>query len=108
MTNKQIAASLLELANVYGTAPDDTDVCRPLLTLFAQTKEQVIATIKAIGGKFTKHEGVTTDYMEYRSVKIPNVRISICRDRVCRKIVTYDCEPLFSHDDEAEIMEASA
>lgn len=107
MTNKEISAVLYQLSKVYETAPDGAEISQPTLTMFVYSKAEAIATIKAIGGKFTKHVGITPDYMEFRSARIPGVTISINRDSVCRKIVTYDCEPLLSPAEEADIMAVS-
>lgn len=110
MTHKEIAASLLELANVYETTPDDAGISDMggKVSLYATTKTQVIATIKVIGGKFIKR-GDDDYFMYYDSVRIPGVYIYVERSVVCRKIpARYECDPLLSPEDEAEIMAVSA
>ena len=133
MKNSEIAKTLLELANVYGTMPDtgsvsltnkkisestgevikeivgpvdiDSSLPIPSLKIYATTKDQVIALIRAIGGKFVKRIGWSGDTMYYDSQRLPGVSVWIYRNLVCRRVTPeYECEPLFSPEEEAEIL----
>lgn len=63
---------------------------------------QVLATIRVLGGIWDKSLGFRDEDIHLRSRTLP-ILISIPRDKVCRKTVTYDCEPMFSPDDEKEL-----
>jgi len=109
MTNTETAKMLMDLANVYGTTPDEIPLSAPLTTAHVNTKQAVIDLIKAVGGKFKKeplYEGADT--MLFRSARIPGFDIWVPRDKICRKIpARYECEPLFSAAEDAEIMEVA-
>lgn len=107
MTNKEAAQSLRALATVYESLEEETPL--PSLTCFAYTKDQVVRLIKAIGGRFEKDMGDENDEhasIKYKSLKIPGFTIWIYRSKVCklvRREIEWDCEPLLSPEDEAEI-----
>ena len=61
--------------------------------------------ITAIGGRFERRN--SDYYTKLISKTLPEFALCIARDKVCRKIVTYDCEPLLSPEDEAEIIEVA-
>jgi hypothetical protein len=108
MTNKEMAQSLAGLATVYGAIADNAGLPQStdhgLCGLYCQTKDQVIAAIRAIGGRFNKRNN--DDYfMYYDSVRLPGVYVYIDRSKVCRRLnPIYECEPLLSPEEEAEIL----
>ena len=107
MTNTEIAKTLMDVANVYGTTPDETVLKKPLLTVFATSKEEVKSLVHAVGGKFTKRLGYGGDSVYYESARIPGFSVHVDRAAVCVKIpARYECEPLFSPEEEAELVEA--
>ena len=53
-------------------------------------------------GIWDKSIGFGQEDIHLRSRTLP-ILLSIPRDKVCRKTVTYDCEPMFSPDDEKEL-----
>lgn len=106
MTNAETADTLFKLAETYRAA--STPLLAPNLGAYASSKDEVIALIKAVGGKFTKKLSYGEDYIYYNSHHIPGFSVTIPRDRVCRKIpARYECEPLLSPGDEQEIEEIS-
>lgn len=106
MTSREIAANLRKLADAYDV---DGYLLPPSLNAFCRAKDEVVALIKAIGGKFDKDMGREDDeyaFIKYKSLTIPGFTIWIDRSRVCKLIrqpIEWDCEPLLSPEDEAEI-----
>jgi len=104
MTNVELSASMQELARIYALQ-ENAGLIHPSLSIVTSTKEELLAVVRAIGGKFTKSPG---DYfMSFRSERLPGVSVLIPRDKVCRKIVTWDCEPLLSELDAEEVDKAA-
>ena len=102
--NDQFAQNARRLADIY-EREENADVMRPALNIFADTKAEVLKVIRAVGGRWTKHvPGGDLDYhIRLESAAIPGLTVFIPRDKVCRKTVKYDCEPLLSPEDEAEV-----
>ncbi len=111
MTSKEVAATLRKLADAYDV---DAPLLAPSLNVFCSSKNEVIALIKAIGGKFDKDMGRDDDQyasIKYKSLTVPGFTIWIDRSKVCRLVrrpIEWDCDPLLSPDDEAEIEVAQA
>lgn len=75
---------------------DEAKEFKTTFTFYA--KEKFVAMAKLIGNA-TKNVGegeFATFYLH--SNKLP-ISLSIPRDKVCRKTVSYDCEPLFSGEE---------
>ncbi len=107
MNNSELAASLRALAEVYGAI--EQELPQPSMWIFASSKAEALGLVKAIGGTFRKDMGdETKEYSDItlHSVRIAGVRISLPRNKVCRKTVKWDCEPLLSKEEEAEVEEA--
>lgn len=106
MTSREIAANLRKLADAYDV---DAYLMPPSLNVFCSAKDEVVGLIKAIGGKFDKDMGRDDDQyasIKYMSVTIPGLTIWIDRSKVCKLVhrpIEWDCEPLLSPEDEAEI-----
>jgi len=66
------------------------------------TKDIFVEAVKAFGNS-TKRYG-TGAYANFyvTSTEMP-LSLEICRDKVCRKITTYECDPLFSEDELKEL-----
>lgn len=108
MTNTELASRLRLLAEVYD-GKDDIELAHPWLSAYVSSKDEAVALVKAIGGKFDKDMGggdVTYSTVTLTSHRIAGFTIKLPRDRVCRKTVTWDCEPLLSKDEEAEVEQA--
>lgn len=109
MKNSEIAEIILGVATVYNVTPDETPLKEPNLTVFATSKDEVIAVIKATGGKFRKRLGYGGDSIYYESERLGGFSVHIDRSAVCRMIpARYECEPLLSPEDEAQIVEAQS
>ncbi len=96
----RIAVGLSELATVYGK-PENADLPTPIVIVMVYDKAALVRMIRAIGGKFTKRANEYSLVLE--SERAPGVQIDIPRDKVCKKIVWWDCEPMLSPNDEAEV-----
>lgn len=99
-TNKQFAETLAKLAEFYRGAPEGLD--KPILRIYVYGKEELLKWIRAIGGTWTK-ETTAYDDINFESKRIPGFSVQIPRDRICRKVVTWDCEPLLSKEEEEEV-----
>lgn len=100
MTNKQFSMKLRLVADVYEHAEIE-DLSQASLSMYVTSKKAVIDLVKSIGGKFTK----SMDEYNYRlNSERLGITIVAPRDKFCKKIVTYECEPLFSKEDDAEII----
>jgi hypothetical protein len=103
MTTREYAAGLRKIADFLDSRPEfETDIA-PSLSLYYYHKEKFIVAAKALGSA-TKifSDG---DYAMLRlTAKDAPVTLGIQRDKVCKKTVTYDCEPLFSPEEVAEIL----
>lgn len=97
--NRKHAALLRSLADVYELTT--TGIAQNYTGIHTSDKEELLSTIAAIGGKFIKK--YDDYYLRLESLRIPGVSVIINRDKVCRKVVTFDCEPLLSPDEENEI-----
>lgn len=102
--NKANAVVLHKLAEVFSAST--VPLVAPYNAIFVSDKDELVALIRAIGGKFIKHAG-TGEYanITFTSKHIEGLRIIISRDKVCRKIITYECEPVLSPIEEAELTE---
>ena len=61
-------------------------------------KAQFVAAAKAIGDATkSANKGEYADF-SLTSKRVP-ITLSIARDKVCRKIVKYECEPLFTSEE---------
>jgi hypothetical protein len=110
LTNLELAGSLRALADMYERNAE-AELIKPMLYVFAHSKGEAIAIIKAVGGKFKKHMGLDNDpysQITFKSERIPGLTVQIARDKVCRKTVKWECEPLLSPEDEAELETVSA
>ena len=104
--NKAHAATLRQLADIYEAT--EADIRTTGLSIHAWTKDELVGLIKTFGGKWKKETGTTSDYfMKLQSVTIPGLELLISRDSVCRKIVSYECEPLLKPEEEAELLEVA-
>lgn len=105
MTNLELAQRMRELAVIYEDSANQF-LPRVSLMIHADTKEDALNLVHALGGKFTKRGWSTKDdsYFVYLdSQKLPGVSIMLNRSSVCHRVVTWDCEPLLSQEEEAEV-----
>lgn len=100
---RALADKLEELGEVQGLEP--ANIC-----IYQFNKETLASIIRALGGKWNKIVLCPDkDYsaINFTSEKYPVV-ITISRDRVCKKTINYDCEPIFAPgEDDALVEEVS-
>jgi hypothetical protein len=110
MTTRELERTLRHFANYLATIPEfDVEGCVSIMEGSITTSPYVhvpiwdrykfIAAVKAIGS--SKKVYTEGDYAELQvTADAFPIKLSIARDKVCKKSVVYDCEPLFS---EAEV-----
>ena len=113
MTNQEFASKLRTLADKWEQLPEQKNT--PLLFVENSRKEDAVAIVKGIGGHWTKT--ITNPDHPYARVvyasRETGLEVSLYRDSLCRIIrpaqpAQYECEPLLSPDEEAEILEPTA
>lgn len=104
MTNQEFAAKLEAIASIYKT---HEGIRQPSgIRTYADTKDSLRETIKIIGGRWTKDErGYGENYQVLIFTHTSGLEVQIDRDKVCRKIVRYECDPVMSPEEEAELLE---
>lgn len=100
-TRQQYIAGLRKLADVL-THSDLPMSTHHNLYVSVADKDELLRYIRTLGGILDKSIGFGGDDIHLKSRTMP-IMLSIPRDKVCRKTVTYDCEPMFSPDDEKEL-----
>lgn len=100
-TKAQFVAGLRKLADLLETS-EDAPLESQNLYLGAYDKDELLKLVRFFGGVWDKSFGFREEDIHLTSRELP-ILISIPRDKVCRKTVTYDCEPMFSPDDEKEL-----
>jgi hypothetical protein len=103
MDNAQFAAQLRQWADLYEKHPE---LPRGYgVIIYATGKEEVKKTITLIGGKWSKSISGSEDYQSVNFTHVQTGLVcNVSRDRVCRKIVSYDCDPIMSPEEEAELL----
>lgn len=78
----------------------------PNIAHYIHNKEDLAKAIRALGGKWIKEIIGGDQYacVVFKSELFP-LRITISRDRVCKKTVSYDCEPIFAPGEDDAIVE---
>jgi hypothetical protein len=102
MTNIELAGNLEALAAKLRTVPDG-DIPELHFGAYVWEKASLVAVLQAIGGKWKKQIRGGLDNIRVESVDFAPLAITIPRDKVCKKTVTWDCEPLLSPAEEAEV-----
>ena len=103
MTNAEFADVLERMAAHYRV---DDRLPEVSLSLFLSDKDTLRSTLKSLGGKWVK--AGMNDNSEYADLRFTSptfgpLTIYIPRSKVCRKIVTFECDPIMSPEDEAEL-----
>jgi hypothetical protein len=102
-TNVEFAEKLEELAIKYR---ENEALPQPMLFHSIASKEAAATIIRGLGGKWTKK--TSPDTSEYSSITLTSEKfgtiISMPRDLVCKRTVVYDCTPLLSPEEEAELL----
>jgi hypothetical protein len=101
-TSRELAAELIKYAEFLLSKPEfDLDgiaVFNKEFSLMYYNKELFVAAAKALGNATKSYDGGEYANFNLTSTEVP-VRLSISRDKVCRKVVSYECEPLFSAEE---------
>ena len=102
MTNMELAEQLEKIAAKY--REDDT-LPQVGVSEYFWDKENLVSAIRGFGGKWIKHDGGNDEFASIRleSVDYAPMVLSVSKSRVCRKVVSYECEPLLSPSDEADV-----
>ena len=107
MDNNQFASVLEALAKKYRENEK-----LPQLTLLAwrNSKTELVNALRGFGGKWSKFipKGEDGYSIVLSSVDFAPLQLYIPRDRVCHKIVRFECDPLLSPEDEAEVLVAAS
>lgn len=102
MTNAEFADTLEKLAAKY--RENGALSVFPLM-LYVLDKTSLQSALKSFGGKWKKEESSPEDsYLTFASVSYPPLEVYIPRAMVCRRIVTYECDPIMSPEEEAEVL----
>lgn len=91
------------LRNLADRLEQDKEIPEPgNLYLHAWEKSDLLKMIRQFGGSWEKSLSYGETDIQLESRKFPLI-ISISRDKVCKKVVTYDCEPMFSPQDAQDL-----
>jgi hypothetical protein len=116
MTNNECADSLEKFAAILRANEMlvangmERPLRQPMIGIFCDTKEELVAAIRAIGGKWTKRMPADNNNefgtIRLESTTLPPLFLHIYRNKVCRRTVKWDCEPFLSPEDEQEVATA--
>jgi len=97
MNTREYAVEIRKIADFLDSRPEFDIACETGAKLFYfWDKELFVKAAKALGDAEKK----VTSCENFQLVsKHAKVTLSIPRDKVCRKVVTYYCEPLFSAEE---------
>lgn len=103
MTSEEYAAQLRSIADLYEANP-----ALPIgfgLSIYLDSKEQVRSVLKMVGGKWSKE--IRCCSTDYHVIVFTHIATGLCaqvpRDKVCRKVLRYECEPIMTPEEEAEL-----
>lgn len=109
MTTRELEVTLRSFADYLSAIPEfDVENCvsimggsnatGPYVHVPIWDRDKFIAAVKTIGS--SKKVYTDGDYAELQvTADAFPIKLSISRDKVCLKTVTYDCEPLFSAEE---------
>lgn len=102
MTNIEFAVTLEKLAAKYR---ENETLPQVGLSAWMFTKGDLATALKGFGGKWIKDTSDDiSDTLDFRSVHLPGLKLWINRNKVCRRLVTYECDPIMSPAEEAEML----
>jgi hypothetical protein len=104
MTNVEFAEKLEKLAIKYR---ENLELRQFMIFSSLYSKEEAAAVIRTLGGKWVKKMPTGND--EYSSITFASEEFScqfvLPRNILCERVVTYNCTPLLSPEEEAELLE---
>jgi hypothetical protein len=109
MKTRELAVELRIFADYLDSRPEfnnGTLIFFPKTTYGEQSmylnygdKSQFVEAVRALGSSTKKYTG-DSDYAELKvRAKDYPLEIAISRDKVCRKVVKFECDPLFSEEE---------
>ena len=96
MNTREYAVEIRKIADFLDSRPEFDIACDGAKLFYFWDKELFVKAAKALGDAEKKVTPSEEFQLESKHAK---VILSIARDKVCRKVVTYDCEPLFSAEE---------
>ena len=102
LTREQFIQGLRDLADRMEEVPELDIPGWQQIYISTYEKDQLLAKVRQIGGAWRKSLSFGETEVALDSLTMP-IRLSIPRDKVCKKTVTWDCEPMFSPQDEQEL-----
>jgi hypothetical protein len=109
MKTRELASFLQTLADFLASAPEfDTENCASILKGYKANspnlyinyydRDKFVAAVKALGSCTKRYTDGDYPKLEVTAKAFP-IQLTISRDKVCKKTVVYDCEPLFSEEE---------
>ena len=109
MKTRELAVELRIFADYLDSRPEfnngtliffpKTTYGKQFMSLSYDDKSQFVEAVKALGNSTKKYTG-DSDYAELKvRAKDYPLEITISRDKVCRKVVKFECDPLFSEEE---------
>ncbi len=102
LTRQEFIQGLRALADRMEEVPELEIPTYTQFYISTYEKTDLLSKIRQFGGTWKKSLSWGETEVTLDSAHMP-VRLSIPRDKVCKKIVTWDCEPMFSPADEQEL-----
>ncbi len=108
MKTRELVPFLQTLADFLASAPEfDIENCASILRGYKENspnlyinyydRDKFVAAVKALGSCTKRYTGGYPS-LEVTAKAFP-IQLTISRDKVCKKTVVYDCEPLFSEEE---------
>ncbi len=108
MNTQELVNIFRSFADFLESRPDfDTEGCVSVLDGYKESphvyvnfydRDKFVAAVKALGNATKKYTDGDYPKLEVTADAFP-IKLSISRDKVCKKTVTFDCEPLFSEEE---------
>lgn len=106
MNTRELELKLKNLADYFSTIPEfEIDGILSIVTSENSSsicsfynRDKFVNAVKAIGNCTKKYTEGEYAYLVITSINYP-IELRISRNSICKKIVTYDCEPLFTDNE---------
>ena len=106
MTNVDFAEKLEKLAAKYR---ENSELKKFMIFSSLYSKEEATTIIKTLGGKWAKKMPIKGDDAEYATITFASEEFGcqfvLPRNVLCERVVTYNCTPLLSPEEEAQLLE---
>jgi len=105
MNSHEYAARLKAIADFLLLRPEFKAANKPMLFQMFYEKDGFLAAVKALGSGTKEVSGGAYPEVKFQSLACPELRLSIPRDKVCRKVqdVVWECEPFLSQQEEKSL-----